>query len=102
MTSEQLDTIRGHVNDLLEQLVPELTGLTDAWDFTDASLCSALGMYDGNVYENIMRWVEQMPINKDEVHNDGNGVLIRFSNRKRSCRLDVNDRRGEESEAVVQ
>jgi acyl-CoA oxidase len=21
-------------------------------------------MYDGNVYENIMRWVEQLPINK--------------------------------------
>jgi acyl-CoA oxidase len=64
LTSTQLDTIRAHVNDLLEHLLPEVVGLTDAWDFTDASLCSALGMYDGNVYENIMRWVEQMPINK--------------------------------------
>jgi acyl-CoA oxidase len=48
-------------------LLPEAIALTDAWDFTDASLCSALGMRDGNVYENIMRWVEQMPINKGSV-----------------------------------
>ncbi|KAF2117114.1 acyl-CoA dehydrogenase/oxidase C-terminal [Lophiotrema nucula] len=60
----QLDTIRSLVDDLLEQLLPDAVALTDAWDFTDASLCSALGMYDGNVYENLMRWINQLPINK--------------------------------------
>lgn len=60
--------IRGLVNELLEKLVPEAVAFTDAWDFTDASLCSALGMWDGNVYENIMRWVEQIPINQRQVH----------------------------------
>jgi acyl-CoA oxidase len=65
----QLDSVRELVNDLLDHILPEVIGLTDAWDFTDASLCSALGMWDGNVYEHIMRWVEQLPINKDEVHN---------------------------------
>ncbi|KAF1351516.1 acyl-CoA oxidase [Lizonia empirigonia] len=35
---------------------------------TDAlSLCSALGMRDGNVYENIMRWAGQMPINNSNL-----------------------------------
>jgi acyl-CoA oxidase len=67
LNTSQLDTIRVLVNELLEQLLPEAIALTDAWDFTDASLCSALGMRDGNVYENIMRWVEQMPINKGSV-----------------------------------
>ncbi|KAI4909083.1 uncharacterized protein J4E92_010691 [Alternaria infectoria] len=70
-TSGQLDTIRHHVNGLLDQLLPEAVGLTDAWDFSDASLCSALGMYDGNVYENIMRWVEQLPINQKAWQNAG-------------------------------
>jgi acyl-CoA oxidase len=63
-SATQLNTIRGLVNDLLEKLLPDVIALTDAWDFTDASLCSALGMYDGNVYENIMGWVEQLPINQ--------------------------------------
>ncbi|ORX96649.1 acyl-CoA dehydrogenase/oxidase C-terminal [Clohesyomyces aquaticus] len=64
LSSAQLDTIRGLVNELLDQLAPELIALTDAWDFTDASLCSALGMYDGNVYENVMNWIRQIPMNK--------------------------------------
>jgi acyl-CoA oxidase len=64
LTTMQLDLIRSLVNGLLDQLLPEAIALTDAWDFSDASLCSALGMYDGNVYENIMRWVDQLPINQ--------------------------------------
>ncbi|KAF2260677.1 acyl-CoA oxidase [Lojkania enalia] len=63
LSSDQLQTIRSLVNDLLKQLIPDAIALTDAWDFTDASLCSALGMKDGNVYENIMNWVNQLPIN---------------------------------------
>jgi acyl-CoA oxidase len=64
LTTMQLDLICSLVNGLLDQLLPEAIALTDAWDFSDASLCSALGMYDGNVYENIMRWVDQLPINQ--------------------------------------
>ncbi|KAF2875806.1 acyl-CoA dehydrogenase/oxidase C-terminal [Massariosphaeria phaeospora] len=64
LSSPQLDMIREQVNELLDALLPDAIALTDAWDFTDASLCSALGMADGNVYENIMRWVEQLPINQ--------------------------------------
>lgn len=67
----QLDLIRSLVNSLLDQLLPEAIALTDAWDFSDASLCSALGMYDGNVYENIMRWVNQLPINQKAWQNGG-------------------------------
>lgn len=67
LNSSQLDSIRFLVNELLEQLLPETVRLTDAWDFSDASLCSALGMRDGNVYENVMRWVEQMPVDKGGV-----------------------------------
>ncbi|KAF1831620.1 acyl-CoA oxidase [Decorospora gaudefroyi] len=71
LTCSQLDTMRSLVNGLLDQLLPEAVALTDAWDFSDASLCSALGMYDGNVYKNIMRWVEQLPINQNAQENGG-------------------------------
>ena len=75
LNNSQLDTIGYRGNVLLEQLLPEAIALTDAWDFSNASLCSALGMRDGNMYANIMRWVEQMPINKDSVEGSwGNCV----------------------------
>lgn len=61
----QLQTVRWLVNDLLlEELIFEAVALTDAWDFTDANLCSALGMKNGDVYATMMRWVEQLPINQ--------------------------------------
>ncbi|EMD88691.1 hypothetical protein COCC4DRAFT_60646 [Bipolaris maydis ATCC 48331] len=71
LSPPQLDIIRSLVNDLLDQLLPEAIALTDAWDFSDASLCSVIGMYDGNVYENIMRWVKQLPVNQDAWQNGG-------------------------------
>ncbi|EXJ54443.1 hypothetical protein A1O7_09782 [Cladophialophora yegresii CBS 114405] len=50
-------------NALLEAILPNAIALTDAWDFTDASLASALGCKDGNVYERLMSWTRQLPIN---------------------------------------
>ncbi|KAI9720645.1 MAG: hypothetical protein M1812_002825 [Candelaria pacifica] len=61
----QLHTMRGLVNDMLEALVPESIALTDSWNYSDATLKSALGMKDGNVYETLMAWTRQIPINRD-------------------------------------
>ncbi|KAF8889607.1 acyl-CoA oxidase [Infundibulicybe gibba] len=47
---------------ILSDLLPEAIGLTDAWNFSDASLQSALGRKDGNVYETLMSWTRQLPI----------------------------------------
>lgn len=63
LSYSQLNDIREMVHDLLGELYFEAIGLTDAWDFSDASLCSAIGCYDGNVYERMMSWVRQLPIN---------------------------------------
>ncbi|RYO94212.1 hypothetical protein DL766_008983 [Monosporascus sp. MC13-8B] len=59
----QLDTIRDAINSLLDDLLPEAIGLTDSWDLTDAALSSAIGMKDGNAYETLMKWTEQLAIN---------------------------------------
>ncbi|KAI9701798.1 MAG: hypothetical protein M1836_001142 [Candelina mexicana] len=61
----QMQTMRGLVNDMLEALVPESIALTDSWNFSDATLKSALGMKDGNVYETLMAWTKQIPINRN-------------------------------------
>ncbi|KAL1967112.1 hypothetical protein VTN77DRAFT_3636 [Rasamsonia byssochlamydoides] len=70
----QLDQMRAHVNDLLVQLYPDIIALTDAWDFTDASLCSAIGARDGNVYERLMAWTRQLPVNQHA--NEQGGMLV--------------------------
>ncbi|GLB42030.1 putative acyl-CoA oxidase family protein [Lyophyllum shimeji] len=64
ISSAQLKEIRAHVNRALEALLPEAVGLTDAWAFSDASLQSALGQKDGNVYETLMSWTRQLPFNR--------------------------------------
>lgn len=49
LNTSQLNVIRFLVKKLLEQLLGEDTALRNAWEFSDASLCSALGMHDENV-----------------------------------------------------
>lgn len=38
--------------------------LVDAFDFTDKSLNSALGSYDGNVYQRLYEWAQKSPTNQ--------------------------------------
>ena len=71
LNMDQLQDARNQVNKLLSQLLPNSIALTDACNFTDASLCSAIGQYDGNAYETLMRWTEQLPINKNAAETGG-------------------------------
>ena len=64
----------------------------DAWNFTDFELHSALGRYDGRVYETMVEWVSKEPLNtgkhwpvfsgyedyyKPMLNNDGkNGFVV--------------------------
>ena len=43
--------------------MPDVIALGDAWGFSDASLGSALGCRDGDVYERLMGWTRQLPMN---------------------------------------
>ncbi|KAK1755522.1 hypothetical protein QBC47DRAFT_445664 [Echria macrotheca] len=66
LSETQLDAVRAQVNALLDTLVPDAVGLTDAWDFTDAGLASAIGMRDGDVYARVMAWTRQLPVNSSD------------------------------------
>ncbi|KAK2595569.1 hypothetical protein QQS21_006743 [Conoideocrella luteorostrata] len=61
--SSHIRDIEREVNALLEGLLDSAIGLTDAWDFTDTGLASAIGMKNGNIYETLMTWIRQLPIN---------------------------------------
>lgn len=73
LSEPQVDEIRDQMNSLLESLVPDAVGLTDAWDFTDAGLGSAIGRKCGDVYETVMAWTRQLPINVADRAGEGVG-----------------------------
>ncbi|CAG9796941.1 unnamed protein product [Diatraea saccharalis] len=53
---------------LLTQLRPNAVGLVDAFDIRDEILHSALGSYDGRVYERLMEEALKSPLNKEPVN----------------------------------
>ncbi|PYI29958.1 acyl-CoA oxidase, partial [Aspergillus indologenus CBS 114.80] len=66
LTADHFLQMRARIDELLAALLPDIIALTDAWDFTDASLCSALGCRDGNVYVRLMSWTKQLPVNQQD------------------------------------
>ncbi|CAI6336810.1 unnamed protein product [Periconia digitata] len=67
----EMEVVHQQTNVLLDTLVPEAVALTDAWDFSDASLASAIGMKDGNAYERLMSWTKQLPMNVEAAERGG-------------------------------
>ncbi|CAL1532088.1 unnamed protein product [Lymnaea stagnalis] len=68
ISSVQLEIIRRAEMQLLQEIRPEAVALVDAVDVPDECLKSALGCYDGNVYERMYAAALNEPMNKSEVH----------------------------------
>ncbi|XP_071078371.1 peroxisomal acyl-coenzyme A oxidase 2 isoform X2 [Desmodus rotundus] len=63
LSGAQADVVRTAYLDVLLLVRKDAISLTDAFDFTDQCLNSALGCYDGNVYERLFHWVQKAPAN---------------------------------------
>jgi acyl-CoA oxidase len=50
-----------------EEILPNAIGLTDAFGYSDWELDSALGVYDGKVYEALWAKAQTEPLNDQEV-----------------------------------
>lgn len=59
--------LRLEINQVCQQILPNAIGLTDAFGFTDWELDSALGVYDGRVYEALYKRSQDEPLNKTPV-----------------------------------
>ncbi|XP_066207081.1 peroxisomal acyl-coenzyme A oxidase 2 isoform X2 [Saccopteryx leptura] len=66
LSGAQVDMLRTAYLDLLLLIRKDAISLTDAFDFTDQCLNSALGCYDGNVYERLFHWAQKSPTNTQE------------------------------------
>ena len=67
MSDGQVDMVQDAVFDLLTAIKPNAVALVDAFDFHDKVLKSALGRWDGNVYEAIMETARNSTLNKSQV-----------------------------------
>ncbi|XP_043859164.1 peroxisomal acyl-coenzyme A oxidase 2 [Dromiciops gliroides] len=73
MSGAQADLARAAYFELLSLIRKDAVLLTDAFDFSDESLNSALGCYDGNAYERLFEWAQQSPTN-----TEGNPVYEKY------------------------
>ncbi|XP_075406084.1 peroxisomal acyl-coenzyme A oxidase 2 [Tenrec ecaudatus] len=64
LSGAQVDMARTSYLNLLSLIRKDAILLTDAFDFTDQCLNSALGCYDGNTYERLFDWAQRSPTNQ--------------------------------------
>ncbi|XP_009984459.1 PREDICTED: peroxisomal acyl-coenzyme A oxidase 2 [Tauraco erythrolophus] len=64
ISGAQMDMVTASYLDLLPVIRKDAVPLVDAFDFTDKSLNSALGSYDGQVYQRLYEWAQKSPTNK--------------------------------------
>ena len=67
MSAEQISEARTLLYSLLADIRREAVPLVDAFDIPDELLNSALGRYDGNVYQHLYEWAQRAPRNKKKV-----------------------------------
>lgn len=67
ISSEQAVLLQSQLLTLLAELRPNAVALVDAFDFPDAVLDSALGRWDGNVYEALYDYSLRSKLNEKQV-----------------------------------
>ncbi|XP_026577428.1 peroxisomal acyl-coenzyme A oxidase 2 [Pseudonaja textilis] len=65
-STEQIDRVTETYLDLLAVIRRDAVPLVDAFDFSDACLNSALGSYDGHVYQRLYEWAKKSPTNHQD------------------------------------
>ena len=63
----QAGWIHEQVEAIMREIRPNAVALVDAFNHSDRDLNSALGRYDGNVYEALFEWTKRDPMNKTDV-----------------------------------
>lgn len=78
MCGADVDSLQARLENLLTKLRPNAISLVDGFDIPDIVLNSALGSYDGNVYERIFEEAKKSPLNQTPVPESIHKYLIPF------------------------
>lgn len=63
----QIEMIQSSIKVLLAQIRPDAVSIVDSFMYHDYELCSALGKYDGDVYNDLLRLAKKSVLNKTQV-----------------------------------
>lgn len=88
LSSEQSAMLKQQVIDLLEKVRPDAVSLVDAFALPDYFLHSALGRYDGKVYESMTEMAEREPLNQTLVVDGYEQCIKPFTNPTKPSALD--------------
>ncbi|XP_076261725.1 acyl-CoA oxidase 1 [Rhynchophorus ferrugineus] len=77
-TAQTIEKLQLWLEELLALIRPNAVSIVDSFDICDASLASALGAYDGNVYERLYEAAQKSPLNTDPVNKSYNSYLKPF------------------------
>ncbi|KAL3665587.1 hypothetical protein V7S43_009621 [Phytophthora oleae] len=67
LSSAQGEMVRQQLQKLLHPVRRNAVRLTDAWDFSDFELNSAIGRYDGDIYRALVEEAKRVPLNAKDV-----------------------------------
>lgn len=67
LTEAGAQELQQRLENLLTQIRPNAVGIVDGFDIQDKILSSALGAYDGNVYERLFLEAKKSPLNQDPI-----------------------------------
>lgn len=62
-----MQELQQRLESLLTKIRPNAVGIVDGFDIPDKILSSALGAYDGNVYERLFLEAKKSPLNQDPI-----------------------------------
>lgn len=68
MKKEDVQVLQSRLEYLLIKIRRNAVGIVDGFDIDDDILCSALGAYDGNVYERLFQEAMKSPLNNETVN----------------------------------
>jgi acyl-CoA oxidase len=79
--SSDLDRLRDILYAEYSSIRPDAVAIVDSFDFNDRVLDSAIGRYDGRVYENLYEWAAQSALNATPVSVGLNNRALHGSRR---------------------
>lgn len=67
MSDSDVQELQLRLENVLSKIRPNAVGFVDGFDIPDEVLNSALGAYDGNVYERLYAEAQKSPLNQQPV-----------------------------------
>lgn len=78
LTKEHVSSLQSRLEQMLTAIRPNAVGIVDGFDIRDEILGSALGTYDGNVYQHLYEEAMKSPLNQESVNESFHKYLKPF------------------------